>query len=704
MNNDKIGILDPLGINNNPLTDKPYSDEYKELAKKWSNFPVYKDINNVVRIIKDSQVVIVLSSTGSGKTVIIPKVMLHVLNYTGHVAITLPKQMIAKTSAEFAAKTLDVELGKEVGYQFRGSEKSSKSDKTRLLYATDGTIVARLMTNPKLSDFDAVIIDEAHERKVQIDFLLYLLRETLRLRPEFRLVIMSATINEKIFTDYFSEFKQEVINVQGERLYPIESIYLTKEIDPKDYLATGYNIIKKIITENKVKGDILFFVSSVSETETVCKRIEAKKEILNNYCIEVHAKITERKKAIAVDKSEYKTLGNYNRKIIIATNVAESSLTIDGIECVIDCGFELMNTYDPQYRAKRLNKVRITQAQVKQRMGRAGRTGAGICYHLYTEKEYNNMKQFPEPAIRINNIFDECLRLLYFPRVQTTEKLIELLVNFIEPPREEYIQAAITELYELQLIDKTQITALGKATIDLGGSNIKAAIGILASYPFNMHDRIIKIDAMINAIQNDITKLFIPLDVIIPDLMETMNTERTQRKKKEYYESKDKLKNKYGDHLALLNIFDKYDNKGEKARSDWCYKHYIKQNVMDNALKQYIKLKGNSTRNLRNIDMKTLSINFAPEVETLPEDIKILFFVLYGYRNQLAYSVNDNYLTPYTKNSDIKISINKETLMSGKLVHQMILYHELFMSDDKAELTIVSKIPDQIKKFKDLIL
>src|SRR3990172_3963293 len=184
---EKLGILDPDGDKLNPLNNKPYSNTYKELAKIWSKFPTYKRNKEIIDAIKSNQVLLITAETGSVKTVLIPKFALHVLNYgkdDKKIAVTLPKQMIAKSAAEFAATTLDIKLGEEVGYQYRGSPSESKSQNTKLLYATDGTIVARLNNDPELKDFDIVIIDEAHERKVQIDFLIYLLRETLKLRPD----------------------------------------------------------------------------------------------------------------------------------------------------------------------------------------------------------------------------------------------------------------------------------------------------------------------------------------------------------------------------------------------------------------------------------------------------------------------------------------------------------------------------------------
>jgi pre-mRNA-splicing factor ATP-dependent RNA helicase DHX15/PRP43 len=221
-----IGILDPDGTNPNPLTGEAYSEKYRELSAKWREFPAYQKVNEILKAIKDNNVILVTSGTGSGKTVLIPKFCLHALNYDAKIGITLPKKIITKSAAEFAAATLDVKLGDVVGYQYRGSDRKHRSSKNKLLYATDGTIMARLLSDPLLKDFDAVIIDEAHERSVRIDFLLYLLKDVIKNRPEFKLIIMSATINVDIFKKYYESMAFVHIDIGGRTNYEIESIFL----------------------------------------------------------------------------------------------------------------------------------------------------------------------------------------------------------------------------------------------------------------------------------------------------------------------------------------------------------------------------------------------------------------------------------------------------------------------------------------------
>ena len=204
-------ILDSIGKGKNFLNDNKYSDEYKELAKYWSKLPLYEDNNKVkefFKLLESKQVILLTSGTGSGKTVLVPKFVLKYildLGLPGKVAVTNPKILTTKYNAEYGARTLDVKLGEEVGYKYKGAPADSVSEKSKLLYVTDGLILATILSGDKtLKDYQCVVIDEAHERHIQIDILLKMLKEVIELRPDFKLIIMSATINSEVFRNYFN--------------------------------------------------------------------------------------------------------------------------------------------------------------------------------------------------------------------------------------------------------------------------------------------------------------------------------------------------------------------------------------------------------------------------------------------------------------------------------------------------------------------
>lgn len=672
---DNIGILDPDGKNTNPLTDKEYSNKYIELSKLWRNFPAYKQKDKILENLDKSQVNIIISGTGSGKTVLIPKFLLHNFNYNKKIAITLPKQIIAKSSAEFSALTLDVELGKEVGYKYRGSSKNMYSDNTKLLYATDGTIVSMLMNDIRLPEFDGVIIDEAHERKVQIDFLLYLLKQTVSLRDDFKLVIMSATINTDLFKNYYMKHDPIITELSGDTYYPIETIY-TDEIIPVDKIKNkGIEIIKDIINKTD-KGDILFFVNSSFEAKEICKQFEKSEE---TYCIEVYSGMDEKKQMIAQHVSEYKNINGYKRKLVIATNVAESSLTIDGIDYVIDSGYELTSYFDPEKRAKVLDKQRISKAQIEQRRGRTGRTAPGTCYHLYPKKILDEVPKFPLPAIRKEDITQECLRIMAYPNVQTYDKLLDVMTNLIEPPLEKYLTYSGDRLSEIGAMKNKKITNLGNILSSIN-MDLKYSIMFLLAKQLKCTIEVLKIISMIDACKNNMKELFMdPTSIISQD--DENRDQKIKSLNKKFEKARDAFKNKYGDHLSLLKIFDKfeklYKKKDFKTINQKTFKYFLKESVLNKAYRNF-------KRN-RSLIYRIEKYDFKIDDEVINMDLKykILYCIGVG-----SYDKTNTYTN---------VDMSKYTLLSKK--PNNFMYDELFILMGKQEINIVSLIPDKLKNF-----
>lgn len=698
---ENLGILDPAGINLNPLTNEPYSDTYRELAKKWSRFPAYERATDIINSIKSNQIVLITSGTGSGKTVLLPKFVLHTLNYNGKVAITLPKQMITQSSAEFAAKTLDVKLGKEVGYKFKGSDKKSTSDETKLLFATDGTIVAKLMKDPKLEEFNAVIVDEAHERKVQIDFLLYLLKETCKLRPEFKLIIMSATVNEKVFLNYFNEFKFIHFDVGGKTNYPIESVFLEKSIsdsvNQQMYLQIGMDITNKIISTT-LEGDILFFVTSIQETLDTCKKLVNDKNNDSLFCIEVYAGMNEEKQELA--QSENKTK---KRKLVIATNVAESSLTISNIKFVIDSGYELFGYYDPDTNSKILTKQLITHAQAKQRMGRAGRTGPGVCYHLYTKNEFEHMNDFPLPTIKVSDITGECLNLLSLDSIQTVDNLKNTLLNFIEPPNEKYINKSIMTLKQLGLIENNNINDLGKLIADLQVDPMQG-LAMVNAYKINCVKEVIAIFSIIDACKGNINELFHTPKSLIDDVSNLNNLDHMTKK---FLKAKKSITTKTsGDHLTLLKIFNTYKKIKSKQDNEklknWLYANFLKESVLNKANKYYKKIKQNTIQKIQTYLSNTLESNKDKITNLLNNHqlrTRILASLVSGFFLNMIFLKLQNSSNKKWQQQNIKLSKDSFLTLFDKDIDDSneLLYNGMTTINNNVSISIVSNITKNIK-------
>jgi len=721
-----IGILDPEGNNLNPLNNKPYSEQYKLLAKKWSKFPVYKRINQIIQDIKESQVYLVISSTGSGKSVLIPKIVLHVLDYKGKIGMTLPKQIITKSTAEFAAITLDVELGNEVGYKYKGSPKGMYNDTNRILYATDGTIKSKLLNDPSLKEFDCIIIDEAHERSIQIDFLLYLLKETLQLRPEFKLIIMSATVNTDIFVNYFNKFKFKFIDVGGERSYPIESIYSSKTLDYKDALVEGYNILIKILESDKMTNkaeahDIIFFVVSANDAFDLCRKLNAylKKETgtksgLNPtkcnitcsgdvYCAELYAGIDPTKQDMIVDKELYKLNTKYNRKVVITTNVAESSLTVDGIKYVIDTGYQLKNSFDVKHRARQLEREYTSQSQVTQRMGRSGRTEPGICYHLYTQADFDRMKKYPETDIRTNDITMECLNLLAQPPVISTSNLVKILNNLIEPPKDEYVKYAIENLTLYKLLSNNQINPLGYFLNQMPTNNINMGIALLYGKIYNCSHEVIKIISTIDVCKNNISELYnMPMTMIDRNLDESKQKQQQAQLEKKFNDARKLFYSKYGDHIGILNIYEKFDDFNEKIKHDdkklyeWTFKYFLKKHQLLKIKKHIGTFKRQLYGSFKDkLEPEALGIQVNDEINKLDVNERIIYCFAMGFKQNIATRIQqtDTYRTPHVQG----VKINKISFCTVR--HKFpknIVYTELFTMMGKSELSIVSHLPKNI--------
>uniref|UniRef100_A0A6C0DZ75 Helicase ATP-binding domain-containing protein n=1 Tax=viral metagenome TaxID=1070528 RepID=A0A6C0DZ75_9ZZZZ len=679
-----IGILDVEGKNNNPLTNKPYSNVYKNLAKVWSNLPAYEDPKKYIDDIKKHNVITIVSGTGSGKTVLFPKYVLHVFDYKGKIAITFPKKDIAKSSASYAASALDVILGQEVGYQYRNCGSNTYNNDTKMMYMTDGTLVARLLTDPLLSDYNGVLVDEAHERKVNIDFLLYLLKNVLKERKDFKVIIMSATINEEIFKNYFKDFKYKNIFIGSKTNYPIKSIFVDQELDvnKNEYLSKGIEIIQELVSDKKDKGNIVLFVPSINETKDTCELLarENKEFRDTNNCVPMFSGMNDGVFNYVTKDEYYEGYELKNRKVIIATNMFESSITVKNISYVIDCGLQLLSRFDPKHRINILEKTYITHAQAKQRMGRTGRTGAGTCYHLYTQDTFERkMEKFPAPSIVSDDISFEMMRLLGIETIDNVGELKKILKQFIEPPKESNVEYEIKYLRKLKMIDSSKdtgkLTQLGFMCNEL---QIEPSFGlsIIMGFRLNCFREITAIISVIEIIKGSLQQLF----TIPPDDNKNKGIMDKFEKAKKYFQ------NDYGDHIAILKIFKEYEKlkDNEKELKEWCYKYFLKRHLLENAYHEYQRKKNMYRSKLVQFKL--------PEVDETIMNHKMNYKILAS----LYFGLSSNVVKIKGKNirSDIGIQIDKYSFLNFTEKEQKIMYFRLFrFNKTSIKAQIISKIP-----------
>jgi len=676
-------ILISHGDKPNFLTNELYSDEYKETAKYWSKLPIYTDKEKTkifFNLLKNKQVILLTSGTGSGKTVIIPKYFLKYIidnNISGKIAITNPKIITTLSNAQYSAKTLDVKLGNEVGYKYKGASSKSVSDKTKLIYMTDGLLLSIITNNDKyLSEYAGVIIDEAHERQIQIDLLLKLIKEVLFHRKDFKLIIMSATINSQVFKNYFDikNINYGELDIYGGSNYPIERIWSNANSDNYNYLKkaieTCNNIIKKSIKNND-NNDIIIFVPTQLDTINGCNLITDSNK--NLFCVEVFSNISDKQKELAISKELYKKDGNYNIKVIFATNVAESSITFDGLKYVIDTGLELVNEFDSRYNMSIVKKDYTTQAQIIQRIGRTGRTAPGIAYHLYTESKFNSLLDFPKPNILTMDLTEYILSLIQYSK--TTNNLIKLLNDLITPPTKYQIENSLHKLKFTKCIktnkdNNSVLTSLGINILNFKSISLLSALAIIMSYYLYCQKEMIIIIAIIETTEGKLDTLF--------------KYDKNEEKKVKNYFQKYSYPN--SDHLTMLNIYlELYKNNEMK---------YLKKDMFNKINKQ-IKLLKHYSRKINNEKYKYIN-NKYKLIQIKPYN-KIEKNLLYILAKSHSYNLIENNSTiNFINNSKARIEFSKITFINKEKNKKSICYGltEIF---NRKIFRCVTHIPNFIK-------
>jgi len=587
-----IGINDPFGLNINPLTNKSYQNLYQDelktikgevlpatyanLSRIWTKLLVYQNKDIILEGISNNQVLLAKAGTGVGKTVIIPKLALHAFNYQEKVITTIPKKIITKSTADFAAKCMDVKLGEEVGYYYKGENMTNRNGKdSKLIFTTTGSLISRMTGNdPLLKDYKCVIIDEAHERSVQTDILLLLLKEALLKRPDLKVIIMSATIDLQIFRNYFPKQKFGFGEVDAGNVlsYPIQDIYLKEK--PKDWIAESVKLIIKILKTSD-KGDILVFGKSKGDGSKLCqlleqeiKKIDKSQVNFNPFCISLASGVSNEDEKLATDEIAYLQLednkGNkYTRKVVVSTNVAESSLTVDGVEFVIDSGLQFTDGYYPEVKARSLLQETISKASATQRRGRCGRTKPGICYHMYSKNDFDKMRDYPVPDIQKTDLTSYFLDLLRLPYISNIGDLKKLLNKFISPPKQSFIEDGLNTLSTLGCITNKgnigKLTTLGEVVSKFRGLKPEMGIALVNSYFYKCSNEVSKVIALMNLFDGQIESLFLPYQV-----NKRLTPQQEKQVKAKFDKYRKELTNGKDDISSLITLIKYYDEEKQR--------------------------------------------------------------------------------------------------------------------------------------------
>ncbi|RNL83525.1 ATP-dependent RNA helicase HrpA [Halostreptopolyspora alba] len=421
--------------------------------------PVIQRKDDIAEAVRDNQVVIVAGETGSGKTTQLPKICMElgrgVLGRIGH---TQPRRLAARTVAERIAEELSAPLGETVGYKVRFTDQSS--DDTLVKLMTDGTLLAEIETDPWLRGYDTLIIDEAHERSLNIDFLLGYIKRLLPRRPDLKVIITSATIDPERFSRHFSD--APIVEVSG-RTYPVEVRY-RPIADPDDEESADRDQTQAICDAvdelgRDGRGDILVFLSGEREIRDTADALE-RQRLRDTEILPLYARLSaaEQQRVFAP---------HTKRRIVLATNVAETSLTVPGIRYVIDPGTARISRYSHRTKVQRLPIERISQASANQRKGRCGRVAEGICIRLYSEDDFLSRPEFTDPEILRTNLASVILRMASLGLGEIAK------FPFVDGPDHRQIKDGIHLLQELGALEGSggksagRLTAIGRKLAQL---------------------------------------------------------------------------------------------------------------------------------------------------------------------------------------------------------------------------------------------
>ncbi|KAI9832297.1 MAG: DEAH-box ATP-dependent RNA helicase prp43 [Sarea resinae] len=547
---------------NNPFNNQPLSKQYFNILKTRRDLPVHAQRDEFLDMYHKSQILVFVGETGSGKTTQIPQFVLFddLPHLQGKlVACTQPRRVAAMSVAQRVAQEMDVSLGNEVGYSIRFEDVTSQ--KTILKYMTDGMLLREAMNDHNLQRYSTIILDEAHERTLATDILMGLLKEVAIRRPDLKIVIMSATLDAQKFQRYFND--APLLAVPG-RTHPVE-IFYTPEPE-RDYVEAALRTVLQIHA-TEPEGDILLFLTGEEEIEDACRKIslesdemirEADAGPIKVYPLYGTLPPAMQQRIFEPAPPPRRPGGRPGRKVIVSTNIAETSLTIDGIVYVVDPGFSKQKVYNPRIRVESLLVSPISKASAQQRAGRAGRTRPGKCFRLYTEGAFK--KEL------IEQTYPEILRSNLASTVLELKKLgVDDLVHFdlMDPPAPETLMRALEELnYLACLDDEGNLTTLGRLASDFP-LDPSLAVMLISSPEFYCSNEILSLTALLS-----VPQIFV----------------RPASARKRADDMKAQFAHSDGDHLTMLNVYHAFKSPEAQANpKQWCHDHFLSLRALQSA-------------------------------------------------------------------------------------------------------------------------
>ncbi|KOS21937.1 putative ATP-dependent RNA helicase [Escovopsis weberi] len=566
------------------------------LHKPPALLPIAKHRESLLYLVETHPVTIVIGQTGSGKTTQIPQ-FLERAGWCSDgkiIAVTQPRRVAATTVALRVADEVGCEIGKEVGYSIRFEDVTSSS--TRIKFLTDGLLIREALVDPLLSRYSVIMVDEAHERSISTDILLGLLKKIRRKRPELRIIISSATLQAQEFQRFFTQAADDpgpkeheadggrddsgiatIVSLEG-RTFPIDTLYL--ESPAEDYVEKALETVFDIHAQEEGEGDILVFLTGREEIDYAVNAVAERAAQLDAarrkwrplQALPLYAGLSSEQQMYVFDKPPEGT-----RKVVFSTNIAEASVTIDGIVHVVDCGFVKLRAYDPGTGIETLTAVPTSKASAAQRAGRAGRTRAGKCYRLYTEEAFAALPEASPPEIQRSSLAPTVLQL----KALGVDNVVRF--DFLSAPPAELVSRALELLYSLGALDE-----YAKLTRPLGARMAELALEpmmaktLLAAPAFGCLGEMLTVAAMTS----------LGGSVWFHHEGERRRMEASRRK----------FAADEGDHLTLLNVYQAFVTRGRKEEAKFCHEH----NLNYKALARAVSIRAQLRRALERFNITTV--------------------------------------------------------------------------------------------------